>query len=182
MPTTWFLRNHLLACAKTHSRGQKCVSMQGTHRWRQHRNRKKSSRIYMTNWKTLMFDVRMDADMMGINRWKSAPGRINFSYELLSQTQNSASWKIHRWWSTHDRCEMRFVRFNLEFILKRDMRSVNWSTFKTKKGPRSAATVRFSFDHDEAKSAIIGKRKSSFCTSRGRQCDFEMSPALYLKF
>jgi len=111
MPTTWFLRNHLLACTKTHFRGQKCASMQGTHRWRQHRNRKKSSRIYMINWNTLMFDVRMDADMIVINRWRSAPGGINFSYELRSQTQNSASWKIHRWWSTHDRCEMRFRSF-----------------------------------------------------------------------
>ena len=26
MPATWFLRNHLLACTKTHFRGQECMS------------------------------------------------------------------------------------------------------------------------------------------------------------
>ena len=68
MPTTSILQNHLLACTKTHFRGQKCVSMQCTHRWRQHRNRKKSSRICMINWKSLIIGVRMYANMIVINR------------------------------------------------------------------------------------------------------------------
>ena len=68
VPASWFLQNHLLACTKTHFRGQKCMSMQDAHRWRQHRNRKKSSRIYMINWKSLIIGVRMYADMIVINR------------------------------------------------------------------------------------------------------------------
>ena len=72
-----------------------------------------------------MFDVRMDADMIVINRRKSAPGWINFSYELLSQTQIRP---LERY-IDDDRhmidAKCVFVRFNLEFILKRDMRSVN---------------------------------------------------------
>ena len=153
VPAAWFLQNHLLACTKTHFRGHERMSTKHWNRQRQHQNRKKSSRIYMMNWKTSIIGVQMDADMMGINRWKWAPGGVNFAYELPSETQNRASWTKHRSWSTHDGWKMIFVRFNWGFILKVDMRSASCKKSKTKKVFISQAAVRISFEHDATTSS-----------------------------